>query len=263
MLRFGSRNQLRRPAAFRASAWLAVTASALSACSDGTSPDRTDLGPVVTVGTGTARTYVESSPGGEPLEIGVVLSETAIAGLPAAGTVFLLPLPQTTVAPYKHVTLNWNPAGHPPPGIFTVPHFDVHFYTITTTERSAILPTDPQFAVKAARTPAAEFIPAGYTRDPGAVPDMGTHWSDPSSPEFNGQPFTKTFVYGSWDGTFTFYEPMFTKALLESKAPIATTALKLPSKYSSAGFYPTSYKVGYDAVTKEYVIALSGLVPRS
>ncbi len=249
--------------AIPSSAVLALACAALTACSDGTSPDRTDFGALVPVGNGTARTYVTSSGDGEPLEIGVVLSETAVAGLPAAGTTYLLPLPQTAVAPFKHATLNWFPTGHPPMNIFTVPHFDVHFYTITVAEREAILPTDAQFGVKAARTPSAEFIPAGYNRDPGAVPNMGTHWIDGSSPEFNGQPFTKTFIYGSWDGTFTFYEPMFSKALLESKAPVATSNLKLPLKYSSAGFYPTAYKVGYDATSKEHVIALSGLVPRS
>lgn len=253
----------RAPALFRASAFLTLTAAALSACTEGTSPNSIAFGSAVVVGGGTARTYVESSFGGELREIGIVLTEAAIAGLPAAGTLYLLPLPQVAVEPYKHVTLNWNPTGHPPAGVFTPPHFDVHFYTITEAERTAISPTDPQFAVKAARTPSAEFIPTGYTRDPGAVPNMGTHWADPSGPEFNGQPFSKTFIYGSWDGAFMFYEPMFTKALLDSKSAIATTVLKIPSRYSKAGSYPTSYKLGFDAGSKEFVIALTGLVPRS
>ncbi len=250
-------------ATYLVSAVLALGASALSACSDGTSPNQLVIGPTISVGSGTARTYVESSAGGELREIGVVLSELAITGLPATGTVFLLPLPTAAVAaPYRHVTLNWNPGGHPPPGIFTVPHFDVHFYTVTEAERSTISATDPQFGVKAAKTPSAEFIPAGYARDPGAVPNMGTHWTDPSSPEFNGQPFTRTFIYGSWDGTFTFFEPMFTTAFFAGKPAVATVSLKLPSRYAQPGSYPTSYKVGFDASTKEYVIALTGLVPR-
>lgn len=250
------------PTLFRASALIALTVGAFSACTDGISPNSITFGSAVSVGGGTARTYVESSPGGELREIGVVLTEAAIAGLPAAGTLYLLPLPQAAVEPYKHVTLNWNPAGHPPAGVFTPPHFDVHFYTITEAERTAISPMDPQFAEKAARTPSAEFVPTQYARDPGAVPNMGTHWTDRSAPEFNGQPFTKTFIYGSWDGTFTFYEPMFAKALLDSKTAIATTVLKIPSRYSKAGSYPTSYKLGFDASSKEFVIALTGLVPR-
>ena len=91
---------------------------------------------------------------------------------------------------------------------------------------------------------------------------MGTHWTDLSAPEFNGQAFTKTFIYGSWNGAFTFYEPMFTKAFLESKPAVADVALKLPSRYATPGLYPTAYKVGYDAKSKEWVIALSMLVRR-
>jgi hypothetical protein len=229
-------------------------------CSD-SSNDETVFGASVQVGGGTARTYVVSS-GGEPVEMGIRLSELSITGLPAVGTVFLIPLPvQAAVAPYQHMTLNWNPAGHPP-AAFSVPHFDAHFYIISEAERHAISPADAQFATKAANTPGAEFIPVGYGRDPGAVPDMGTHWTDPTAPEFTGQTFTKTFVYGSWNGAFTFYEPMFTKAFLESKPAVAVAALKLPSKYSTPGLYPTSYKVGYDSNSKEWVIALSGLVSR-
>lgn len=245
-------------------ALLGITAAALTSCTEGTSPEQTVFGPVVTVGTGTARTYVQISSAGEPLAVGVVLSETALAGLPATGTVYVLALPaEAPIAPYNHATLNWQPAGHPPPGIFTVPHFDVHFYMVTQAEVAAITPTDPQFAVKAAVTPSAEFIPAGYVRDPGAVPNMGTHWTDPASPEFNGQPFTKTFLYGSWNGTFTFYEPMGAKSFLESKPAIAAVTLKLPSRYAKPGYHPTTYTVGFDATAKEYVIALTGLVPRS
>lgn len=244
------------------SALLILGVAFLSACSDG-SDNQTLLGSSVVVGSGTARTYVQIADG-DMSEIGVRVSEAALTGLPTTGTVFLLPLPAgATTAPYKHVTLNWNPTGHPPAGVFTVPHFDAHFYTITEAERAAILPSDPDFATKAARSPIAEFVASGYVRDPGAIPNMGTHWTDPSSPEFNGQPFTRTFVYGSWDGAFTFYEPMFTKAFLDTKPAVAAASIKLPSKYAVPGLYPTAYKVGFDESSKEFVIALSGLVPRS
>lgn len=249
-----STSQLARSAC----AALLVGSGLLFACSD-SSQDETVFGPTVGVGGGTVRSYVETS-AGDAVEIGVRVSDLALTGLPNIGTVFLIPLPvQSSVAPYKHVTLNWNPAGHPP-APFSVPHFDAHFYSITETERIAIASTDPEFATKAANTPAAEFSPVGYDRDAGAVPNMGTHWVDHSSPEFNGQPFTKTFIYGSWNGAFTFYEPMFAKALLDSKSEVVTTSIKLPAKYATPGMYPTSYKVGYDAKSKEWVIALSGLV---
>jgi hypothetical protein len=252
---------LNGPPVYRFASVIALAGVALLAgCSD-SSKDDTVFGTSVPVGSGAARTYVISS-AGEPVELGVRLSDAAMTGLPAAGTVYLIPLPaQAVVAPYKHLTLNWNPAGHPP-AAFAVPHFDAHFYIIDESARNAISPADPQFATKAANTPAAEFIPIGYGRDPGAIPDMGTHWTDPTAPEFTGQTFTKTFVYGSWNGAFTFYEPMFTKAFLESKPAVTAAALKVPSNYATPGLYPTSYKVGYDTNSKEWVIALSGLVRR-
>src|SRR3954447_5500734 len=35
---------------------------------------------------------------------------------------------------------------------------------------------------------------------------MGNHLADPTGPEFNGERFTHTFIYGSWDDEVTFYE---------------------------------------------------------
>ncbi len=239
-----------------------ISALAFMSCTDGTSPARTEFGPSIAFGSGTARTYVEVSSQGDPVELGITLSETALTGLPAAGTAFELALPTGVgVAPYNHAVINWGPSGHPP-AVFSVPHFDVHFYMITPAERNAIGPADPEFATKTARTPAAGFVPAGYVRDPFAIPGMGVHWTDPSAPEFNGQGFTKTFIYGSYDGTFTFAEPMLTKALLESKPAVAVTPLKLPAQYAKPGYQPTSYTVGYDAGAKEYRIGISGLVRR-
>lgn len=70
--------------------------------------------------------------------------------------------------------------------------------------------------------------------------------------------FTRTFLYGSWDGELTFAEPMVTKAFMETKpdfrAPIAT-----PAKYAAPGHYPTEYRVYWNAVTQEYRVALAGL----
>jgi hypothetical protein len=36
--------------------------------------------------------------------------------------------------------LDWNPRGHIPDGVYTVPHFDVHFYLITREQREEIVP---------------------------------------------------------------------------------------------------------------------------
>jgi len=145
--------------------------------------------------------------------------------------------------------------------VYTVPHFDVHFYTITPAERDAIVLGNPELAAKMSRQPTPELVPAGYV--PGmSTPGMGQHWRDPSAPELNGQPFTRTFLYGSYDGALTFWETMVAKAYLETKPAGVPIPIKLPARYASTGYYPTSYAVGYDAAAKEYRLALSGLVGR-
>lgn len=79
---------------------------------------------------------------------------------------------------------------------------------------------------------------------------MGSHWFDIHSPEFNGQVFTQTFLYGSYNGKVTFYEPMITLAFLKNtttfERPIPT-----PAKFQQAGYYPTVMRVvKHDGVTE-------------
>ena len=69
-------------------------------------------------------------------------------------------MPAQNPTPYKFIELDWNPAGHEPAGVYTLPHFDYHFYKIGVAERDAIVPTDPAFAVKSANVPAADLMPA-------------------------------------------------------------------------------------------------------
>jgi hypothetical protein len=233
--------------------------------------DGLTYGAPVTIGQGTARVYVQLT-GGEPVEIGVALSETALSGLPdhdSPGGLqmpdglttfpFTVTMPANNPTPYRHVGMDWNPGGHEPHGIYNKPHFDFHFYTISQEERQTIMPTDSQFAGKAAKFPAAEYVPAGYIAPaPSAVPAMGVHWVDPKSPELNGHPFIQTFIYGTWDGNLIFAEPMITKAFLESK-PNYTAPVAVAQKHATAGYHASSYSIRWDEGTREYRIALGGL----
>jgi hypothetical protein len=238
---------------------------ALTSERDGAST-RTVSGAPVNVGNGTARAYVTWDDG-KPVEIGIALSEQALHGL--SGAVegahpehlmqrYDLPLPAGLPAPYKAVELGWNPMGHEPPGIYDRAHFDFHFYTITAAERDAILPSDPQFQQKAERYPEAPFVPAGYFAPaPMAVPQMGVHWLDKKTPEINGQPFTTTFLYGSYDGRVIFAEPMITKALIETKKNYRFEVGTAQQR--TAGHWPSSYTITWDERKQEYRIALTEL----
>lgn len=268
---------LERSSGLRGGAGLVVLAALAAASCEpmnaGEVATRTLEGAPVRLGNGTARTYVVLRDGA-PAEVGVALTEAALEGLPGSGhsdgvhvhghTTFetVLALPDPNPTPYRHVLLNWNPGGHEPPGIYDLPHLDFHFYTMDNAARLAIDPAEAAYQARAERLPAADLIPEGYVLPaPLAFPRMGVHWVDPASPELNGQVFTHTFIFGSWDGELIFAEPMITKAFLESKQSIAAP-VPSPLRYAAPGYYPSGYSVGWDPAVREYRIALTGLEPR-
>ena len=258
-------------------------------------------GTAVRVGGGYARAYVlyEEGGSGAPVEVGVALDERALENLPAPNPrapstspsghehvdnhPYLLSLPEGGAPPYRFVELDWNPGGHEPPGIYDTPHFDFHFYTVSQAERASIVPSDPRFQEKADRLPPDRERPESYVvaAPPGSpapgVPLMGVHWVDVASPELQGmfgkpeayRPFTRTFLYGSWNGRFHFLEPMITRDhLLARKAAVnpaerdEVIAVPTPSSYSMPGYYPGAYRITWDEGAKEYRVALTRLVRR-
>jgi hypothetical protein len=76
-----------------------------------------------------------------------------------------------TLLPSKFATLDWNPLGHEPEGIFDVPHFDFHFYMISNQERLSITPLAP--TEMDPEIPLAKYMPAGYIQLPGRVSKYG------------------------------------------------------------------------------------------
>lgn len=253
-------------------------------------------GASVKVGNGEARAYVLTDQGSAvPLEIGIALSEQALEGLPAAGEghhgghamphAFLMDLPGKHGTPFRFIEMNWNPGGHEPPGVYDTPHFDFHFWTASKALRESIVPEDPQYAAKADKVPAKEYVPAfnAALGPPGAppsqiaVPMMGVHWVDVRSPELQGilgkpdayKPFTTTFIHGSWDGKLRFWEPMITRAHILSKRTATDPSMRdelipipLPAKYEVPGYYPAAYRIAWDAEAREYRIALTKLAWR-
>ena len=235
-------------------------------------------GTPVKLGNGMARTYVvlDGKAGQSAVELGIALDEGALDNLPNEGTEhsLLLQLPAQSPAPYQFAELDWNPFGHEPAGVYDTPHFDFHFYAISKAEWNSIDPSDPNYAANASNVPTGAYVPPFYII-PGppaviAVPHMGVHWVDVRSPELQNLlgnpagylPFTKTFIYGSWAGRYTFYEPMVTRAYLLSKPSDVVTPISTPQLYPLAGSYPTAYRVTFDPQAKEYRVALTALVSR-
>jgi len=213
------------------------------------------------LGDGIVYSWVTLDAEGNPSAIGVNFTELAISGLPEEVSEYTLPLPEEASATaFNHIGLDWNPKGHEPQGIYDSPHFDVHFYMISQEERDKITATEEDMA-NLSKEPDPEFIPKGYVPIPGGVPRMGAHWIDPTSPEFNEQPFEETFIYGFYDGKMVFFEPMVTIDFLKTK-PELTKPLKLPESYPTEAYYPTSYSIRYDEKRGEYTVALEGMTLR-
>ena len=242
---------------------------------------KTFYGPATSLGQGVARAWVSTDKQGTPLSVGVNISERAIQSLMEEREeqhengeaheehiVFTLKLPkQAESTLYDHMTLDWNPHGHPAPGIYDLPHFDLHTYMISQEERLAIPPLapfdendEPQFDER----PAPEFIPEDYFLEPGVVPAMGAHWLDSQAPELHGETFTRTFIYGSHNGEFIFHEPMFTVAYLnelkQMEEPFESIEIKQPEAYQKTGYYPMQYSFTYNPAPGEYIISLDNLV---
>lgn len=223
---------------------------------DGDEKVNTFYGPPSKLGKGKVRTFVTIAHNGTPKEIGVIFSKDVLNGLPDEHVSLVLPFHQKAmdVLPFQHAYVNWNPHGHPPiPGPFLVPHFDFHFYMISSEERMLI---DP-LSSKMNAIPPPSLWPANYVPTPGGEPQMGKHWINPSgSPEICcGQPFTYTFIHGSYDTKFIFMEPMITRAFLLGTEKVSKSFSPLKQFVVPNTFYPSTYNIKKD--DGERIISLS------
>ena len=243
---------------------------------------------------GRGQTYVQIEQGGKPRALGLRFTRSMLADLPydppydgnncfdingdgeltfdmpmpecAGGYQAILFFPAKIVEraklPFKWLLLNWNPTGHGPPHVYDVPHFDFHFYIMDYIDRNYIRPGPCGIVVNcddfetAIKPVPARYLPPDYQDFQAVEPRMGNHLVDVTSPEFTPAGFTRTFVYGSYNGQITYLEPMITLAFLESQ-PGECLPVKQPQAFKVAGYYPTRYCIRYDSGT--YTISLEGL----
>jgi len=167
---------------------------------------------------------------------------------------------------FTHMGFNWNPEGHGPEGVFTKPHFDVHFYMATLEYRHSIVvnreDADPTNVKISNLEPPRQFLPPDYQLAADtAEPRMGSHYADITSPQLKPGSFSNIFLIGAHDGNIVFWEPMITKEYLETK-PRFMSSLKLPESYPVSGYYPTAYSVTFDQQRREFHISLDNLTFR-
>ncbi|MFV0132072.1 hypothetical protein ACLGIH_02180 [Streptomyces sp. HMX87] len=257
-------------------------------------------GPAERLGEGRIRVFREDADD-RPRSLGVVLSASALTGLPTTptdgehcldadgdgrvhpshecvgGHGLELSLPDGPAGragpglPFRWVLFNWNPQGHKPHGRYDVPHFDVHFYLVPRETRDgirlgrcALLIDCAQLSTAAEPVPAAH-LPEGY---PASSPEtaegaMGEHLD--SRPASAGSLTGHTFIYGAYGGEIVFMEPMLTKAFLEglrATPPHRTCApVPQPRAWRAPGWYPTRYCMAYRPAHDDYTVTLTDFTP--
>jgi hypothetical protein len=213
-------------------------------------------GSYVNVGNGKARSYISKNADGSVKEVGFNFTEDALSGLPTQNTDYVLPMPSDNKTQINHISFDYSVHGHSPEHIYDVPHFDVHYYMISEQEKNAITETDPKIDV----LPPASSIPKNYVPG-GNEAKMGKHWVDTTSHEFHGQEFTSTFVYGSYNGKFIFFEPMISVSYLQTKPNVKLNVTSLGG-VQKAGLYPQEYAIEWQKERREYTVALDNLTLR-
>ena len=246
------------------------------------------LGESAKIGNGTVQTFMDMLADGTPRAIGITFDEGLLDNLPAApnttGRCFdidgdgafgadecegdyevRIDMPEEVRSrpdlTFEWVGLNWNPLGHVPPGVYDLPHFDMHFYTVNRESIDGVRLGPCETLVncgdreRALKPVPAQFLPLDYTDARVVVGQMGNHLLDFNSPELRDPPetFTHTFIYGANDGSIIFLEPMITRAFLLD-GPEICVPLKLSQAYEEKAFFPTEYCMRHLGEENRYTV---------
>lgn len=255
----------------------AAAAAALltgTACSAPGESSNEMTGATLPLGQGTVSSFATIGEDGVPAEIGVIFSAGAFDGLPAepsqSGRCFDLngdgvighgecegdhqrdlPFPsevrERADIPFEFSMVNWNPHGHDPE-VWSVPHFDIHFYSIPESEVEAIALGDCGYFMdcaafaRATKPVPAQYVHADHANVGAAVGLMGNHLIDTQTPEFADPdtPFTHTWIFGAFDARIIFHEVMATHEFLTATDDLCHP-IKQPQAWERAGHYPTRY----------------------
>lgn len=206
--------------------------------------------------------------------------------MPCCGHEMVLDLPADTITtPFKQFVINYEPHGHPPAGVYNKEHFDFHFYLADNDERLKIAvpiaedrclipgpdgvlgPTElscSDFETAMADLPQDMQVP-GYQSVGAVVPGMGNHLLNLEGPEFHGQPFTHSWLVGTWNGEITFFEPMISTDFLTELTDKSCFSYPMPETMPEEGWYPSEYCMQYDNVKKVYQVSLENwkILPRT
>jgi hypothetical protein len=250
----------------------------------------TEMGTEMAMGDGTVRAYGIMRADGDTQEIGVLISEEALKGLPqncqadpaSTGAKWLIcqpagpdgkgkmndtmvttldmPAPVAKATGISKLDISWLPYGHAPEKVWDKPQFDIHF--------PFVKPTGGTNEKAFYDAPSKAQLPEGYM----VLPGSGFHWdtdalkghahaADPAdSPEFAGGPFRGNFLYITYEGKAIGYEAYVSKALLDEKGTY-TKSLEAPEKSYGTDVAPGLLTITHVPSMKAFRVSLSNYKP--
>ena len=244
-------------------------------------------------------TYATTDDGGNLSSLGVHIDGETLAGFGDDEVAAHLHFPEETadgddvdLHQFTFTGFHYNPAGHPPPEIYTVPHIDFHFYMMAEDDVQNISGGPlgeaplPFIGLADYDLPEAQ-LPEGYMFEEHRfiVKEMGEHLLDATAPEFQDEAFTHTYVYGVYDpsidpgnpdrietlqlqgecvdlpvygsdgeGKIHFVEPMVTTDFLRNDlAEEVAVDVATPEVFAEEDEYPTEYVMKPDGDGGVYV----------
>lgn len=212
-----------------------------------------------------------STQGGAILEEGVTIHLASIADAPpdappswppAALAAVGLPGTEGARSGFDHLTLYWEPMGHPP-AAYLVPHFDFHFY---------LIPEERRLAIDCADLTKPDVLPEGYSLPDEqlppemvevtgvetlvgvCVPTMGMHALRTAELESEAT-FDGTIVVGYYAGEPIFLEPMIPQTRLLQRRSFE---LPIPTVPGIEGTQPTVFRADYVEDQDAYRFTFAG-----
>jgi len=181
-----------------------------------------------------------------------------------------------------HISIDFNPCGHPPLDVYTHPHYDLHLYLVSPQYRQCmtcdIIPGTPicNFAPGSQTTSNGKGffnvdtvgdssqprnMPPGFEVPDGhAVPLMGNHaWNVNEQPNpGEGKPWTDpSWVMGPYAGVIGAYEPMIPLSFVTGNEDNFYEE-QLSYEGQTMKELPTKYSVDYDSENKFITVKTTG-----
>jgi len=192
-----------------------------------------------------------------------------------------------------HISIDWNPCGHPPLDKFGAPHYDIHLYRESPEFRTCMTCNTPEGApfcdpvpgsqttehglaffnvsnvvdvgagtsvnVQRAITDQPINMPEGYRSGiTDKIPLMGGHaWNLQQEPPSSMEWVEPIWVMGPYNGDIVDYEPMIPFAFINGESDKAFTELLTYEEQTLADL-PSMYSIEYQAATGIITMTLKG-----